>query len=102
MKRCMPMPAQTDGYGLPQPLALEVVEQPIAAWRRVSENGTARKVLLLIVLAAIWELYARSLDNALLFPTLTATVSALLASIADGELPRAVGYTLVLLGKCYA
>ena len=95
------MPERTNGYGLPQPLALDVVEQPIAAWRRVYENGTARKVLLLIVLAATWELYARSLDNPLLFPTLTATVSALRGSIADGELPRAVGYTLVLLAKGY-
>jgi len=62
----------------------------------------ARKTLLLVVLAAIWEVYARSLNNPLLFPTLSATMSALSASIASGELPRAIGYTLILLGKGYA
>src|SRR5688500_20183702 len=62
----------------------------------------ARKTLLLVVLAAIWEVYARSLNNPLLFPTLSATVSALSGSIASGELPRAIGYTLTLLGKGYA
>ena len=62
----------------------------------------ARKTLLLVVLAAIWEVYARSLNNPLLFPTLSATMSALSASMASGELPRAIGYTLILLGKGYA
>jgi NitT/TauT family transport system permease protein len=83
------------------PVTLDVVEQPISAWRRLYENGTARKVLLLVVLALIWEGYARSLDNSLLFPTLSATVAALAGSIADGELPRAVVYTLTLLAKGY-
>jgi NitT/TauT family transport system permease protein len=61
-----------------------------------------RKALLVAVLAGIWEVYARWLDNALLFPTLVATLSALSGSIASGELPRAVGYTLSLLAKGYA
>ena len=65
-------------------------------------RDNARKAVLLIVLAAIWEGYARWLDNPLLFPTLSATLSALAASIGSGELPRAVGYTLSLLGKGYA
>ena len=65
-------------------------------------RDTVRKVLLLIVLAAIWEGYARWLDNPLLFPTLSATLSALSRSLASGELPRAVGYTLSLLAKGYA
>jgi NitT/TauT family transport system permease protein len=65
-------------------------------------RDTARKAVLLIVLAAIWEAYARWLDNPLLFPTLSATLSALAASIGSGELPRAVGYTLGLLAKGYA
>ena len=84
------------------PAVPEVVERPICAWRRVYENGAARKIALLALLAAAWELYARSLDNALLFPTLTATAAALLDSVRSGELPRAVGYTLALLAKGYA
>ena len=65
------------------------------------ERNVVRKALLLVVLAAIWEVYARTLDNELLFPTLSATVRALAASIASGELPRAVLYTLTLLLKGY-
>ena len=42
------------------------------------------------------------MNNPLLFPTFSATLSALSASIASGELPRAVGYTLALLAKGYA
>jgi NitT/TauT family transport system permease protein len=61
----------------------------------------ARKGLLLVVLAAIWEVYARTLNNALLFPTFSATVSALGSSIASGELPRAAVHTLTLLMKGY-
>jgi len=82
--------------------ALEVVEQPIRAWRRVYENGTARKAAVVAALALAWEAYARSLDNALLFPTLTATAGALADATRSGELPRAVAYTLTLLVKGYA
>ncbi len=61
----------------------------------------ARKGLLLVVLAAIWEVYARALGNDLLFPTFSATVAALASSIASGELPRAAVHTLTLLLKGY-
>jgi sulfonate transport system permease protein len=70
--------------------------------RRVSEHATLRKAVLLVVLAAVWEGYARVLNNPLLFPTLSATVSALVASIGTGELPRAIAYTLKLLFEGYA
>jgi NitT/TauT family transport system permease protein len=95
------MPEQAHGVGVREAHDLVVVEQPVGALRRLHENGTARKILLLIVLALIWEGYARVLDNALLVPTLSATVAALLESIRSGELPRAVAYTLLLLGKGY-
>jgi NitT/TauT family transport system permease protein len=69
--------------------------------RRTVMPDAARKGLLLVVLAAAWEIYARTLDNALLFPTFSATVSALASSIASGELPRAAVHTLTLLMKGY-
>jgi NitT/TauT family transport system permease protein len=61
-----------------------------------------RKLILLVVLAAIWEVYARMLDNPLLFPTLSATLAALGRAVASGELPRATAYSLRLLGEGYA
>jgi NitT/TauT family transport system permease protein len=95
------MAEQAHGVGVGEAPDLVIVEKPVGALRRVYENGTARKILLLILLALVWEAYARALDNPLLVPTLSATVAALLESIRSGELPRAVGYTLVLLGKGY-
>jgi NitT/TauT family transport system permease protein len=62
----------------------------------------ARKALVLVFLAAVWELYARWLNNPLLFPTFSETVRALFASIAAGELPRAAWFTIKTLLKGYA
>ena len=81
---------------------VDPVERPLPLPRRLYENGALRKTLLLVVLALAWEGYAQSLGNSLVFPTLSATVSALVASIASGELPRAIGYTLTLLLEGYA
>ena len=78
-----------------------VTAQPLGFWTRLYGNGTVRKSVLLVVLAAIWEGYARALANPLLFPTFTDTVLALLSGIADGEIPAAGLYTLSLLLKGY-
>jgi NitT/TauT family transport system permease protein len=40
-----------------------------------------------VVLAIIWELYARFLDNPLLFPTFTDTLSTMADRIRDGTIP---------------
>jgi NitT/TauT family transport system permease protein len=82
---------------MPEPL-----ERPISTPRRLYENALIRKAVLLAILALVWEGYARTLDNPLLFPTLTATVSALLSSMRSGELPRAIAFTLKLLVEGYA
>jgi NitT/TauT family transport system permease protein len=79
-----------------------VVERPLGAWARLYGNGAARKTILLIVLAAAWEIYARAMNNPLLLPTLSETVAALLRSVGSGELTRAATYTIGLLLKGYA
>jgi NitT/TauT family transport system permease protein len=56
-----------------------------------------RKVFLLIVLAVIWEAYARWVDNELLFPTLTATIQAMLTNITNGVLPARIWVSLRIL-----
>lgn len=80
----------------------DVVEQPLSAWQRAYANAAARKTVLLVVLALVWEIYARRLNNPLLFPSFSSTVGALFASLRSGELPRAAGYTLLLLIKGYS
>jgi NitT/TauT family transport system permease protein len=78
-----------------------VAAQPLGLAARLYGNGALRKSALLVLLAAAWEIYARALDNPLLFPTFTATLGALLSGIARGEIPSAGLYTLSLLLKGY-
>lgn len=87
---------------MPESTRLDIVEQPLTVWERLYGNALIRKSLLLLLLALAWEVYARSLDNPLLFPTFSGTVEALVSSVASGELPRAAAYTIQLLLKGYA
>lgn len=80
------------------PITTEV-EKPLSRWERLCQIGALRKAVLLAVLAAIWEIYARHLDNPLLVPTFSETVVAFGNAVADGTLPSRVAFTLkVLLG----
>ena len=78
-----------------------VAAQPLGFWAKLYGNGTVRKTVLLALLCAAWEVYARVLNEPLLFPTLSATVAALFSRIATGEIPTAGIYTLTLLVKGY-
>ena len=78
-----------------------VAARPLGFWTRLYGNGAVRKCVLLVLLAAAWEIYARALGNPLLFPTFTATLGALLSGIANGTIPAAGLYTLTLLLKGY-
>ncbi len=82
-------------YGRPeivgQPIAggaLGVVQKQLSTLERVASVGAVRKTVLLALLAAIWEAYARVLDNALLVPTFSSTLQALWAATVNGELIR--------------
>jgi NitT/TauT family transport system permease protein len=81
---------------------LDIVVKPLTLGERLYGNTPIRKSVLLVLLALAWELYARSLNNPLLFPTFSATVVALVSSMASGELPRAAAYTIQLLLRGYA
>ena len=62
------------------------------------ESGFVRKTLIILVLAIVWEIYGRFLDNPLLFPMLSETLEALRDRVADGTLPaRAWASIKVLL-----
>ncbi len=79
----------------------EPIERTIPLAQRLYGNSTVRKAVLLVVLALVWEGYARALGNPLLFPTLSATVEALVDGFRSGDLPRAIAYTLTLLLEGY-
>ena len=77
--------------------AFGIVEAPLSAWERITNVTAVRKLALLIALALIWELYARWLDNPLLFPTFTVTFEAFINGIVGGELLRKAGTSLRVL-----
>ncbi len=79
-----------------------VVEQPLTVIERLWNNGALRKTVLLLLLAAGWELYARQLNNSLLVPTFVATLEAFWTAIASGELPGKGLNSLRLLLQGYA
>ena len=66
--------------------AFGVVEKPLSSFERLYNIGALRKVAILILLAVIWEVGARMLNNELLFPTFMATNIAFIKGIASGEL----------------
>ena len=75
-----------------------IVEKPLSTVERLYNHAWLRKLVILAALALIWEAYGRILDNDLLFPTFSATVTAFAHGVADGTLPmRAWGSIKVLL-----
>ena len=79
-----------------------VVEQPLTPWERIYGNGLVRKLFILVVLAAIWELYARYLGNPLVLPTFSSTLQTFVERIANGELVARAGTSLQVLLQGYA
>jgi len=78
-----------------------VVEQPLTPWERIYGNGLVRKLFILVVLAAIWELYARYLGNPLVLPTFSSTLQTFVERIANGELVARAGTSLQVLLQGY-
>src|SRR3954468_20276630 len=78
-----------------------VVVKPLTTWERISGNAGLRKTALLVLLALFWELYARKLDNPLLFPTFGATLDAFGQAIASGVIPQRTGHSLRVLAQGY-
>lgn len=75
-----------------------VVEKQLTTWERLYNLGYVRKSFLLIVFAALWQLYGSWLNNELLFPTFADALSAFWQGILSGELlMRAWGSLRVLM-----
>ncbi len=74
-----------------------IVEKELTIFERLYNQAWIRKTALLIVLAILWESYARYLDNQLLVPTLTDTVIAWWAGMTSFVLPERVFASLQVL-----
>jgi NitT/TauT family transport system permease protein len=87
-------PASADAFG--------VIERRLTIWEQIYASGPARKVVILALLALVWEIYGRSVGNSLLFPTFSETVSALITGLASGELFQRIWASLQVLLTGYA
>jgi NitT/TauT family transport system permease protein len=79
-----------------------ILAQPLTPWERAWNNGALRKTVLLLLLALLWEGYARLIDNPLLVPTFSATVRAFWENIVDGVLPGRAAYSVRVLIMGYS
>jgi NitT/TauT family transport system permease protein len=79
-----------------------VVQKPLSTIERVYNQVWLRKLLILVVLALIWEAYGRFLNNDLLFPTFSATVRAFAEAILSGVLPARAWASIKVLLMGYA
>jgi NitT/TauT family transport system permease protein len=79
-----------------------VVQKPLSALERIYNQVWLRKLLILVVLALIWEAYGRALNNDLLFPTFSATVRAFADAILSGVLPARAWSSIKVLLMGYA
>lgn len=65
---------------------LTIVEKPLSLFETLYNEPALRKTVILVILATIWEIYGRSLNNDLLFPTFSATISAFFNEVLNGGL----------------
>ncbi|WP_199086616.1 ABC transporter permease subunit [Bosea sp. ASV33] len=84
------------------PFVAIAAERPRPFFERLARQSWLRKLLILLVLAAIWEASARWQDNDLLLPSFTATATALLEGLVSGELVERASLSLIVLAQGYA
>ena len=75
-----------------------IIQKPLTLAEKVYNQTWLRKVFIIVVLAAAWQLYALWLDNPLLVPTFADTIRALAGDVSNGTIPsRALSSIQVLL-----
>jgi NitT/TauT family transport system permease protein len=79
-----------------------VVQKPLTRSEALLGSAAFRKGVLLVLMAAAWEIGARQIDNELVFPTFSATLGAFWTALKSGVLPQRTAYSLRLLLQGYA
>ena len=74
-----------------------VIRRSLPIAEQLYNMSGLRKLFLLVVLAIIWEIYARYVDNELLFPTFSSAIEAMVTNIANGVLISRVWVSLRIL-----
>lgn len=70
----------------PEALTDAPAERALPLVQRIWQQSAVRKTVILLVLAALWELVARWQDNDLLLPTFSQTAQAFFTDLQSGEL----------------
>jgi NitT/TauT family transport system permease protein len=78
------------------------VARPLTPFERLANNTAFRRLVVLVVLAAAWEAYARFAANPLLFPSLSETLEAFWEAAARGPLIDRTLTSLQVLAAGYA
>ncbi|GHU06758.1 ABC transporter permease [Betaproteobacteria bacterium] len=84
-----------------EPFEEQPVERALSLRQRLWQRSGLRKMLILIVLALLWEGIARWQNNELLLPTFSATAAALAEDLRSGELLVKMAISLSVLLKGY-
>lgn len=74
-----------------------VIQKNLTVFERLYNQVWLRKVFLIVLLLVAWEAYARYLDNELLVPTFSATITAWWQDMASGVLPSRAWASLQVL-----
>ncbi len=82
--------------------AYGVVEKRLTTWEKIFNNTAVGKGLLLLILATIWQVYSTVLDNPLLFPKFSDTISAFYDNIMNGVLLQRGWFSIKVLLMGYA
>src|SRR4030081_617835 len=77
--------------------AFGVVQKPLTTWERIFNNAAVRKGILLLLLAGIWQAYSTALENPLLFPKFSETISAFYDNIMNGVLLQRGWFSIKVL-----
>lgn len=78
-----------------------VVAKPLGTAEMLWGNAGLRKVVVLIALATLWQVYALWLNNELLVPTFLQTLAALWSDAVSGRLPAAAMVSIKVLLQGY-
>jgi NitT/TauT family transport system permease protein len=65
-----------------------IIQKPLTWFEQVYNQTWLRKVMILVFLAAAWELYGRWLDNGLLVPPFSDAVRAMFTDFSNGLIPK--------------
>ncbi len=82
--------------------AFGVVEKPLTVWEKIYNNAAIRKGVLLLLLALVWQAYATMLNNPLLFPKFSDTLSAFYDGVVEGVLLGRAWFSIKVLLQGYA